>query len=178
MSSERRQFGEVSGSKVGLPAPPGPSSGEDLSGRGELEHPRCGLVLEGQRQHVYNEEAFRYFLDIERKRSELSSRSFLLLLVDLKKQGTLDVGIDKASAVQLFAALSLCLRETDFVGWYRESRVAGAVLTQHADTGGSDLPDTVLQRITGALGEGLPANVVGRLQVRVYQLPTNTKDPS
>src|SRR5262245_25039076 len=35
---------------------------------------------------VYNEEAFRYFLQIERKRASRSNNRFLLLLVDLERE--------------------------------------------------------------------------------------------
>src|SRR2546422_1060554 len=40
----------------------------------------------GRLGQAYNEQAFRYFLAIERKRSERSGHPFLLLLVDLKEQ--------------------------------------------------------------------------------------------
>src|SRR5207249_10194531 len=79
----------------------------------------CGVALEGRLGEAYNEEAFRYFLAIERKRSERSGRPFLLLLVDLKEQSGVTVRIDPMVAPKLFSALWLCLRETDCVGWYR-----------------------------------------------------------
>ncbi len=85
------------------------------------------MALQDGAAQAYNEEAFRYFLEIERKRSESSTRPLLLLLVDVR--GADDV-IDQATATQLFAGLAGCLRETDFVGWYRENLVIGAVLTQ------------------------------------------------
>jgi hypothetical protein len=136
----------------------------------DLDRSPCGLAPECRLGQAYNEEAFRYFLEIERKRSELSDHPFLLLLIDLKKDGGMSLQIDDVAA-KLFSALSLCLRETDFIGWYRESRVAGAVLTQHAGTGTNDLPDVVGRRIGGALREGLPSELANRLHVRVYQLP-------
>src|SRR2546427_11929887 len=101
----------------------------------QVESDRClsGVALEGRLGHAYNEEAFRYFLAIERKRSERSNRPFLLLLVDLKKQQGMTARIDADVAARLFSGLWLCLRETDCVGWFREGRVAGALLTQLAD---------------------------------------------
>src|SRR5437762_11910760 len=44
----------------------------------ESERCSCGFGIEGS-EHVYNEEAFRYFLEIERKRSALSNQPCLLL---------------------------------------------------------------------------------------------------
>ena len=62
----------------------------------------CGFEIEGA-QHVYNEEAFRYFLEIERIRSERSGYPFLLLLVDLRATANGGSEIDELSSSALFA---------------------------------------------------------------------------
>jgi hypothetical protein len=154
--------------------PDGPSEGK--SALEELDHPSFGLVADDRSGQVYNQEAFRYFLDIERKRSESSERPFLLLLIDLKKQAAADAHLDAEVAAKLFAALAPALRETDFVGWYHEGRVAGAVLTQHAGPGVTDVPEVISQRIAKALGQHLPSAVARRLQVRVFLIPTNARE--
>jgi hypothetical protein len=123
---------------------------------------------------VYNEEAFRYFLQIERKRANRSNSRFLLLLVDLKKDEQQSSGFDAATSVKLFAAMLPCLRETDFIGWYRQGRVASAVLTQVGETTGVEVSNLVACRVRDALGQSLPSGVAGRLQVRVYQAPAST----
>jgi len=133
-----------------------------------------GFPLRNGLGHAYNEEAFQYFLEIERKRSELSNRAFLLMLVDFNKHPR----IDAVAADKLFSVLALCLRETDFLGWYREGRVAGAVLTQHGETGRDDLSDGVRQRIGEALRQGLPRDLALQLQARVYQIPSHIKTGS
>lgn len=137
----------------------------------------CGLAREGGPGQAYNEEAFRYFLAIERQRSEISSRPFLLLLVDLKQPGRND-RIQPALAGKLFSALWLSLRETDFIGWYHEERVAGAVLTQRAEVSGTDMSRQVRERVTRLMSERLPKAIADRLQVRVYQLPPTMKSRS
>jgi hypothetical protein len=122
---------------------------------------------------AYNEEAFRYFLEIERKRSEASGRPFLLLLVDLVSQSGFDAapGIDHTTADRVLSALAVSLRETDFVGWYREGRAIGGVLSQHSETAGAGLSDVVARRVTKSLGDRLPSHISPKLQVRVYQVP-------
>ena len=136
------------------------------------------LELQDRPSQAYNEKAFRYFLSIERKRSERSGRSFALLLVDLKRQPGTSERIDRRVAAKLFCGLWLCLRETDFVGWYCEERVAGAVLTHLADTPGSDLAGQARQRVIQSLHEGLIADVADRLQVRIYHLPAQAEELS
>ena len=138
----------------------------------------CGLAREGAPGQAYNEEAFRYFLAIERQRSEISSRPFLLLLVDLKKQPRMKERIQPVLAGKLFSALWLSLRETDFIGWYHEERVAGAVLTQRSEIGGADMSGQVRERVTRVMSEQLPKAIADRLQVRVYQLPPTMKSRS
>jgi hypothetical protein len=133
-----------------------------------------GFALQDGAGQAYNEEAFQYFLEIERKRSELSNRPFLLMLVDFNKHPR----IDGVTADKLFSVLSLCLRETDFIGWYREGRIAGAVLTQHGETDADDLSDVVRARIVGALRQRLPSDLARQLQTRIYQIPTHVKSPS
>jgi hypothetical protein len=133
-----------------------------------------GCALQDGPDHAYNEEAFQYFLEIERKRSEVSNRPFLLMLVDFNKHPR----IDAATADKLFTVLSLCLRETDFIGWYREGRAAGAVLTQHGEADGNDLSEVVRQRIERALRERLPLDLARQLQTRIYQIPPHVKSGS
>jgi hypothetical protein len=142
--------------------------------RDELDRSPYALAFEGRFGQAYNEEAFRYFLDIERRRSAVSNLPFLLLLIDLKKQLELNARVDTVAG-RLFSALSTCVRETDFIGWYHEGRVAGAVLTQHGDAAVRDVPDIVRQRITAALRDALSPESAGRVDVSVYQLPASTK---
>ena len=120
---------------------------------------------------AYSEEAFRYLLAIERKRAERSGRPFFLLLVDLKRmaRGTLAMDVDLAAGV--FASLSSALRDTDFTGWYREGRIAGAVLAQLADVSGDTIDEVVRRRVRLELSSRLPVDAADRLQTRVFQIP-------
>jgi hypothetical protein len=134
------------------------------------------LAPEDRTGQAYNEQAFRHFLAIERKRAIRASRSFLLLLVSLRRHADSNATIPPRSASRLFAGLALSVREVDFIGWYREDRIAGAVLTQGVAT---PEPSTVVRgitdRVTQVLGQRLPANEAQRLQVRVLQLCRRSK---
>ncbi len=136
----------------------------------------CGVALQSQLGQACNEEAFRHFLAIERKRSRRSGRPFLLLLVGLKKRRGMTGRIDSVVAAQLFACLWLSLRESDVVGWFREGRMAGALLLQAGETPGTDITDLVCGKIRRSLQESLPADVVRRLDVRAFRLPSRRKD--
>jgi hypothetical protein len=127
----------------------------------------------GQMFEAYNEEAFRYFLALERKRAERFNRSFLLLLVNLRKQPSMpnvSTQIGPHVATDVFGALCVCVREVDFMGWYREERVVGAVLSHGAATPEREATHRIGQRCVSALAERLTAEIASRMQVRVLQL--------
>jgi hypothetical protein len=136
----------------------------------DADYGSCDLARDLGASTAYNQEAFRYFLANERKRSELSNRPFLLLLVDLQ-QPQLNGRIQAPVASKLFAGLVTCLRDTDVIGWYHEGRVAGAVLTHVEDAQSIDVSGEIRGRVTRLLSAALPAAIAARLQVRVYQLP-------
>ncbi len=134
-----------------------------------------GVALESRLGQAYDEETFLRFLATERKRSERSGSPFLLLLVDLNEEPGVSVRIAPEVSDRLFSRLWLCVRETDIVGWYREERVAGALLTQITSGTVSDVCRTVSERVADELRRGLPADVARRVQHRVYQLGPKVK---
>jgi hypothetical protein len=128
-----------------------------------------GMASDRQLGHAYNEEAFRYFLSIEQKRTERSGNSFLLLLVNSNSDDHRDEPFSPAIASKLFAALQLCVRDTDFTGWYNQGFVAGAVLTQVDPAAEADINRIITERVVRAIASGLPASVAERLDVRIVE---------
>jgi hypothetical protein len=131
----------------------------------------CRLSTDRATDGVYNEAAFRYFLDVERRRSAASNQPFVLLLVDMGNPPASGGEFDALSARKLMSGLTECVRETDFVGWYRERTIAGAVLTQHADPIGSDLQRAISGRVVRVLRDCLRPHAV-TLRVSVYLFPS------
>ena len=126
----------------------------------------------GAPDQVCSEEVFRSVLETEHKRAERSGRPVLLLLVDVRDRGRRAVRIDEPdTARQLFAGMARCLRETDVIGWYRQGRVAGAVLTELGCAAGWDAVRVVGPAVSARLTDSLPRPLAGRLRVRVYRYP-------
>ena len=134
-----------------------------------LQECSCGLAQKDGAVHAYNEEAFRHFLTIERKRSERAKRTLLLLLVSLSEQPGMTVAIPPHVASRMFSGLALCVREVDFIGWYRAERIAGAVLTQGSGAPEPDAARRISERVSEVLRQRLSAPLASRLQVRVVQ---------
>ena len=116
---------------------------------------------------AYGEDAFAYFLSIEQSRSERSGRPFFLVLVDLEEHPGVSGPVDPTVATELLSGLRSCLRGTDFVGWYRQGRVVGAVLTESRSQHGTDVARVVGSRVTQVLSLRLSLEDAHRLRVRV-----------
>ena len=127
---------------------------------------------------AYNEEAFRYFLQVEEKRFLRSNRRFLLLLLDVNNEAGNAEPYDPSLSKMLFEALKPCVRETDFVGWYRQGRVIGVACTQLEDSQGSAVVSVVADRFQRAMRGVLPDRAGSRVQVRSYFLPSSGADRS
>ena len=72
--------------------------------------------------------------------------------------------MERALVRQVFATLQRTLRETDVLGWYRQDRVAAAILTDLGDALVSEVPRIIHQRVMAAL----PAAPATHLRVSVY----------
>ncbi len=128
-----------------------------------------GIRRESQLEQVYPEDVFRHLLAVERTRSERSGRPFALLLVDLKPdvRGS-SVLLHPLVARKIFAGLAQCLRETDYMGWYRAEAVVGAVLTELPDGPDVVAPNNVAARANHVLSQNLPSRVANRIRLRLH----------
>jgi hypothetical protein len=109
---------------------------------------------------------FRYLLASEGMRSERSGRAFQLFLVSLSTSGGLPVPMDGLVASNLFEALRRCLRVTDYIGWYQDRFILGAVLTA---LGGNELGEVSRQiekRFIEVSWERLSVDDFNKLQLR------------
>jgi len=147
-----------------------PRRGRRSRGAVRSDADRCGCGMASATvPGAYNEEAFRYFLDVERRRSEISNQPFVLVLLTLRTPLVPNDG--QPHSETLLAGLSHVVRETDFIGWFRDRSIAGAVLTQHSETAGSNVTGAIRRRVVQVLGDRLPSALAHRVRVRVYQLP-------
>ena len=123
----------------------------------------------GQIGRAYNEAAFRHFLAIERSRAERSRRPLFLALVTVRQGSGAHAKLPDDTAAALFRGLSECVREVDFVGWYKEGYAVGAVLAQAAKAS-AEVPPVIAQRLLAVLTKRVAADQSGNLRVRVVRL--------
>jgi hypothetical protein len=120
-------------------------------------------------REMYNEQAFRCLLFSESKRSERSGHSFnLLLIYSTDKQGLI-VQMDRDVADTVVKALFCSLRETDYIGWYREGHIVGGVLTVLEHDSAVEVSIRIRQRVMDTLPVEASTETNSRLQIRVCQ---------
>lgn len=127
----------------------------------------------GAAGQAYNQTAFRHFLAIERRRAERVGRPVLLVLVGLRAKQA-DRRLADATAAAIFRGLGETVREVDFVGWFREGLVAGAVLTPGGTTAAEATRVVVAERVMRALRAHLPPSLVGTIRMRIVRLEPPT----
>jgi hypothetical protein len=133
------------------------------------------VALEGRVGDVYTEPAFRHFLEVERVRAVRSGRTFFLLLVSLRRCPERGARFGSGAATTLFQGLGMCVREVDFIGWYRDRQVAGAVLAQGLEQPGAGASRRIVERANRVLSERVPRSVAARLRIRLVRLGSSSK---
>ncbi len=123
----------------------------------------------GSTGQAYNEAAFKYFLDVDRKRVQRSARSIVLVLVSVRPKAGRNAELPDEVAASVFAGMATGIREVDFLGWYRHRRIVGAVMPQ-AGSVSSELRQLIANRILSSLKRFLRADVAAQLHVRVVRL--------
>ena len=119
---------------------------------------------------AYNEAAFRYFLAVERVRTERSKRFLYLVLITIRQTTGRAAKIPDATAGAIFRGLGTSVREVDLVGWFREGHVAAAVLAQGPKPPDGKAAPFIAQRILSELAKQLSTTDASHLRVRVARL--------
>jgi hypothetical protein len=135
--------------------------------------PAFSEFASGAGGQAYNQAAFRHFLAIERRRAEASMHSVVLVLVTIRRHPSPSIPLVNGTAGAVFKALGEAVREIDFVGWFREGRVAGAVLAQGTVLN-SKARQVMADRVRQTLAKRLPLHAK-HLRVRVVRLSHSTE---
>jgi len=120
---------------------------------------------------IYDEQAFGYLLALEQKRSARSAGSFHLLLVSPRDEQPGGAGFAPAAAARIVSALSASVRDSDFIGWYREPGTIAAVLTHDPRRARPDLSQGVFDRVVDDMLRALPEEIVKAISVQLIEVP-------
>jgi lipopolysaccharide/colanic/teichoic acid biosynthesis glycosyltransferase len=118
------------------------------------------------------ETAFRRLLCQERKRSERSRKSFLLMLVQHK---TPKVHDEKSSLERIVRPLAGLIRETDTLGWFESNDILGVIFSELGEAELGAAVERIESKTLSALHRALNANQVEALQISFYSYPRSWK---
>jgi hypothetical protein len=118
---------------------------------------------------AYSQVAFRQLLESESKRSERSGHFWQILLVYLVDAQGRIVQMSSDVAQKAIAASFRSFRETDYVGWYRDGHIVGAVLTVLAKESMTQVSASLQSRLEEILRSEIGVEGSNHMQIRVCQ---------
>lgn len=123
---------------------------------------------------ILHEEQFEHRLAYERKRSERSHQPLLLVLVETCASQEVEQVTHELS--QVVSALTPKLRETDTMGWHREHKAIGIILTELSMGDKNAILSTVFKKFSTALQSELSATQFSQLSVSFHFFPDDWRE--
>ena len=121
---------------------------------------------------ILSQELFARTLYVERKRTERSGRSFVLMLLESTR--LLNPKGDQQALDKVLLALSRSSRDTDTRGWYKEGSTIGVIYTElGADADARAVADVLLTKVTEALASTLSISQIDKIRLTFHVFPEN-----
>ena len=117
--------------------------------------------------------AFRRLLSQERKRSERSRKSFLLMLVRHKGP---KLQAEQPSLERAVRPLGTIIRETDTLGWFESNLTLGVIFNELGDAELGAAVKSIESKTLVALHHASNTNHVENLEISIYSYPQSWKD--
>jgi exopolysaccharide biosynthesis polyprenyl glycosylphosphotransferase len=106
---------------------------------------------------------------LERKRTERSGKSFLLMLLDADQRALSD-GNERVLG-KILSALSSLTRETDMTGWYQERSVVGVIFTDITAADRESIVGTMMSRISETLRQNVGLETFSQIGISLHLFP-------
>lgn len=121
---------------------------------------------------ILSQELFARTLYVERKRTERSGRSFVLMLLESTR--LLNPKGDQQALDKVLLALSRSSRDTDTRGWYKEGSTIGVIYTElGADADGQAVAEVLQTKVTKALAGTLSISQIDKIRLTFHVFPEN-----
>jgi hypothetical protein len=123
-----------------------------------------------------SEVAFHKMISLERRRTERSQKSFLLMLLDMDH--TVSAKSQRILA-KVLSALSESTRETDITGWYRGNSVVGVMFTEIGTADDqSRVRATLMTRVSDTFRNCLTPSQFSQLRISFYHVAEEQSVPA
>jgi len=141
---------------------------EPSRGNGHMVAPGFSRVL-GHQEGIFQQEPFHRMLTFERRRAERSRKPFVLMLLDA--QAVLGSGNGTALVERFTSAVFDATRETDLVGWYKESTILAVIFTEVRLDGTHPVTEVLQSKVVKALQDRLGHKLVSNIVVTTHLFP-------
>jgi lipopolysaccharide/colanic/teichoic acid biosynthesis glycosyltransferase len=121
------------------------------------------------KRDVLPEEAFRRMIAVERKRTERSSKPFLLMLLETAEHQSGEKN-GKVLA-RVISALLAGTRETDVIGWYKQQSSVGVMFTEVVILDRKSILSTMLTRVGDILRDSLTFEQFNQISISFHFFP-------
>ncbi|PYU29757.1 MAG: glycosyl transferase [Acidobacteria bacterium] len=130
---------------------------------------RASAVANGlvSRPGIFGEEVFQNVLLVERHRAERSRRPFVLVLVHSNTQSDPDRRVLQRAVSTLVSNT----RESDLIGWYRESVTLGIIFTEINQTEKVAVAQSLRKKVVSALLETVGRDGISKLAITGHIFP-------
>lgn len=118
---------------------------------------------------VLNEQMFRRMISIERKRTERSKEPFLLMLLDAGNHAGSE--INSNALENMASSLLASSRETDIVGWYKETTIVGVLFTGLDMGDKNSILSTILNRVKSMLRDDVAFRQFSQVSISFHFFP-------
>ena len=116
-----------------------------------------------------DEETFRRMIAIERKRTERSKAPFLLMLLEITNRENAEK--NKRSLQTIVSALIASSRDTDIIGWYKESAIVGVMFTGLAGSDRNSIASMIVGRVSSTLEDQLTPEAFKQVCISFHFFP-------
>jgi lipopolysaccharide/colanic/teichoic acid biosynthesis glycosyltransferase len=122
-----------------------------------------------------NEESFQAMLAFERRRAERSRKPFVLMLLDA--QALLKSGDSDKLFGQIRSAVLASTRETDIVGWYKQSEVLAVIFTEVTLSEKDPVTQVLLTKIVRSLHNCVDRQFASKIIITAHLFPESAGRP-
>jgi lipopolysaccharide/colanic/teichoic acid biosynthesis glycosyltransferase len=116
-----------------------------------------------------NEDAFKRVIAIERKRTERSKAPFVLMLLEVANHEHIEK--TRRALESIVAALVASCRDTDLVGWYKESAIVGVMFTGLVISDKNSIVSAILNRVSDTLRNELTFEQFSQISISFHLFP-------
>jgi lipopolysaccharide/colanic/teichoic acid biosynthesis glycosyltransferase len=130
----------------------------------------------GRPASCLTEETFQTMLALERRRAERSRKPFVLMLLDV--QALFKHGNSAKLFEQVKIAVRAATRETDIIGWYKQSGILAAIFTEVTLPEKDPITQVLLTKVVRSLHSHVDRQFASKIIITAHLFPENASQAS